>query len=124
MFGGEKLGGAKVFDFRLATVFSLGYRHSKHKITRHSKYLGGMTPCPPLRYTYVWKRRTGQRSFLICNLWLKTRHSDLKKLDTLHFGMLERTSLLTVSKSCKIVSQPKTQILMVSKKSWCNMFRN
>jgi len=47
MFGGEKLGGAKVFDFRLATVFSLGHRHSKHKITRHSKYLGGMTPCPP-----------------------------------------------------------------------------
>jgi len=31
---------AKIFDFRLATVFCLGYRLSKHKMTRYSINLG------------------------------------------------------------------------------------
>jgi len=34
----------KMFDFRLATVFCLGYRLSKHKMTRYFKNLGGMEP--------------------------------------------------------------------------------
>jgi len=33
--------GAKILDFKLATIFCIGYCLSKHKITRHSKHLGG-----------------------------------------------------------------------------------
>jgi len=31
IFGAEKFGGTKMFDFRRATVFSLAYRLSKRK---------------------------------------------------------------------------------------------
>jgi len=38
-----------MFDFKLATVFCLGYRLSKHKITTYFKKLwGGMAPWSPL----------------------------------------------------------------------------
>jgi len=33
--------GAKMFDFRRATVFSSGYRLSKRKMTTYSKKFGG-----------------------------------------------------------------------------------
>jgi len=36
--------GAKIFDFRLATVFCLRYRLSKHKMTRYSKHFLGEWP--------------------------------------------------------------------------------
>ena len=39
--------GAKMF--RRATVFCLGRRFSKHKMTRYAKNVGGM---PPLGYSY------------------------------------------------------------------------
>jgi len=38
--------GAKIFYFRLTTVFCVGYRLSKHKMTRYSKNL--RRPWPPL----------------------------------------------------------------------------
>jgi len=34
----------KIFDFRRATVFCLGYRLSEHKITRYAKNLGALAP--------------------------------------------------------------------------------
>jgi len=37
-----------MFDFRLATVFCLGYRLSKHKMTRYFKNLGVHDPVGPL----------------------------------------------------------------------------
>jgi len=40
--------GAKNFYFRLATVFCLEYRFSKHKMTRYFKNLGGHGPLGPL----------------------------------------------------------------------------
>jgi len=44
--------GAKVFDFRWATVFCLGYRLSKHKMTRYAKNVGGMAPWALSVYAY------------------------------------------------------------------------
>jgi len=47
-FGGQKFEECKIFDFRLATVFCLGYRFSKHKMTSYSKNLGvSWPPVPP-----------------------------------------------------------------------------
>jgi len=43
--------GGKFFDFRLATVFYLGYRLSKHKMTRHSKHFRGNGPLGSSRAT-------------------------------------------------------------------------
>jgi len=37
IFLGEKLGGAKIFDFRRTTVLCWGYRLSKHNMTRYAK---------------------------------------------------------------------------------------
>ena len=36
-----------MFDFRRATVFCLGYRISKHKMTRYAKNLGHGPLAPP-----------------------------------------------------------------------------
>jgi len=36
--------GVQKFDFRRVTVFCLGYRPSKHKMTRYAKNLGVMAP--------------------------------------------------------------------------------
>ena len=36
--------GTKMFDFRRATVFCLGYHHSEHKMTRYSKHFVGSLP--------------------------------------------------------------------------------
>ena len=48
-FGGPKnLWGAKMFDFRRATVFCMEYRFSKHKMTRYSKNFGGHDPLGPV----------------------------------------------------------------------------
>jgi len=41
-----------MFDFRRATIFCLGHRFSKHKITRCAKSLGGMAPWAPPGYVY------------------------------------------------------------------------
>jgi len=46
--GATKFRGAKMFDFRQATVFCLGYRPSKHKMTRYANNLGGVVPWAPL----------------------------------------------------------------------------
>jgi len=43
-----------MFDFRLATVFCLGHRLSKHKMTRYFKNLVGMVPWDPTGYGYDW----------------------------------------------------------------------
>jgi len=40
------LGGAKYFDFKRATVFSLGHRLSNHKTTRYVRNMGGHSPFP------------------------------------------------------------------------------
>jgi len=37
----EKLGGAKIFDFRRTIIVCFGYRLLKHKMTRYAKNLGG-----------------------------------------------------------------------------------
>jgi len=38
-----------MFDLRRATVFGLGHRFSKHKMTGYAKDLGGMAPrLPPV----------------------------------------------------------------------------
>ena len=54
---GKKCGG-KILDFRLATVFCMGYRLSKHKMTIYSKTLGGgHGPVGPPGYAYgLWHR--------------------------------------------------------------------
>jgi len=39
--GGQKLGEAKMFDFRRITIFCLECRLSKHKMTRYVKNVGG-----------------------------------------------------------------------------------
>jgi len=49
---GKKLGAAKILYFRLATVFCMGYRLSKHKMTRYSKNLGGH--CLPSQRLWSW----------------------------------------------------------------------
>jgi len=42
-----------MFDFRPVTLFSLGYRLSKHKMTIFAKNLeGSMTPWDPPGYAY------------------------------------------------------------------------
>jgi len=41
-----------MFDFKRATVFCLGYRLSKHKITICSKHFGGHDPLGPPGYAY------------------------------------------------------------------------
>jgi len=43
--------GAKYFDFKRATVFCLGHRLSKHKMT-YAKNLGGRGPIGPPSYIY------------------------------------------------------------------------
>jgi len=47
--------GAKIVDFRRVTVFCLGYRLSKHNMTRYAKNLGGMGhgPLGTPGYAYV-----------------------------------------------------------------------
>jgi len=37
----KKFGGDEMFDFRRATVYFWGYRHSKRKMTTFSKNVGG-----------------------------------------------------------------------------------
>jgi len=52
--GAKKLGGGKIFYFRLATAFCLEYRLSKHKMTRYFKNLrGSIVPWPPPGYACV-----------------------------------------------------------------------
>ena len=52
---GQKIWGAKMFDFRRITLFCLEKRLSKHKITTFSKNLrGGMTLLAPPGYAYAW----------------------------------------------------------------------
>jgi len=41
ILGGKKIGEDKMFDFKRTTLFCLGYRLSKHKITIHAKNLRG-----------------------------------------------------------------------------------
>jgi len=41
---GKQFEGGKTFDFRRTTVFCLGCRLSKHKMTRYSKNVEGMAP--------------------------------------------------------------------------------
>jgi len=41
-----------MFDFRLATVFRLGCRLSKHKMTKYFENLGGDGPLSPPGYIY------------------------------------------------------------------------
>jgi len=71
IWGGQKIWGAKTFDFRRITLFYLGYRFSKHKIAIYSKnFLGGMPPRPPLATTmavteenknmFNWLRKEGK----------------------------------------------------------------
>jgi len=44
-----KILGAKMFNFRRTTLFCLGYRFTKHKMTIYAKNLwGAMTPWSPL----------------------------------------------------------------------------
>jgi len=45
--------GAKMFDFRRATVFLFGRRFSKHKMTRYAKNFGGYVPPGPPVYAYA-----------------------------------------------------------------------
>jgi len=47
----SKFGGRKPFDFKRATVFCLGHRLSKNKMTRHARNLGG--PWPPWKAGYT-----------------------------------------------------------------------
>jgi len=42
--GGQKVWGAKMFDFRRITLFCLEKRLSKHKMTTFSKNLGSDSP--------------------------------------------------------------------------------
>ena len=58
-----------MFDFRRVTVFCLGCRLSKHKLTMYVTNLGGMAPCASLTtpiseiadniYTYSLDRSYG-----------------------------------------------------------------
>jgi len=50
---GKKILGNKMFDFRLATVVCLGYRHSKHKMTRYAKTWGAW-PHEPFPWLRLW----------------------------------------------------------------------
>jgi len=52
-FGRAENMGAKNSDFRRATVFCLGYRLTKHKITRYSENLKGDGPLVPPNYAYI-----------------------------------------------------------------------
>ena len=56
-----------IFYFRLTTLFCLGYRLSKHKMTRYSKNLGGL--CGPLAAPIVGNSSIShsliKRSFLV-----------------------------------------------------------
>jgi len=45
----KKFGGSEMFDFRQATIFLVGRRFSKPKMTRYSKHLGGTWPPSPHR---------------------------------------------------------------------------
>jgi len=42
-----------MFDFRQITLFVLGYRLSKHKMTICSKHFGGHGPVSPRGYAYL-----------------------------------------------------------------------
>jgi len=54
IWGGQKLGRAKMFDFRRITLFCLEKRLLKHKMTIFSKNLGGgMTPLALPGYAYA-----------------------------------------------------------------------
>ena len=57
-FLGEKIWGAKMFDFRRTTLFCLGKRFSKHKMTIFSKNVwGGIAPLDPPGHAYEGKPR-------------------------------------------------------------------
>ena len=75
-----KVCGVKMFDFRRKTLFCLGYRLSKHKMTTNSKKLGGTWSfCPPppvatpmqlrfalqLSVTWGWGLRVGHQVRLL-----------------------------------------------------------
>jgi len=44
----QNVAGAKMFDFRRITLFCLGYRLPKHKMTIYAKNVVGYAPCAPL----------------------------------------------------------------------------
>ena len=47
------LGGRKLLTFKQSTVFCLGHRFSKNKMTRHAiNLVGAWPPLPPLGYAY------------------------------------------------------------------------
>jgi len=55
-----------MFDFRRATVFSVGYRLSKHKMTTYSKNLGSW-PLGSFGYAYAVTADNGKtRCFILC----------------------------------------------------------
>jgi len=76
-FGGVKrFEGAKMFDFRRKTLFCLGYRLSKHKMTIYSKHLGAIVPLAPLEMPMASAR---PKKFLVkykCWNVSTTRHYD------------------------------------------------
>jgi len=58
-WGGQKILGDKMFDFRRMTLFCLEKSLSKHKMTTFSKYLRrGMAPLAPPGYAYAYKGTT------------------------------------------------------------------
>jgi len=69
IFLGAKIWGAKMFDFRRATVFSLGYCLSKCKMTTFWKKIEGMAPWDTLfhmcetNHEWNWSKN--------CNRWQK-----------------------------------------------------
>jgi len=63
--------GAKYFDFKWATVFCLGHRLSKHKMTRYTRNLGDMATLPPPMATTMSAGRFG---------WIIFRATQLKPI--------------------------------------------
>ena len=66
-FRAKKFWGVKMFDFRRATLFSLGYRLSKRRMTTHSKNRGH----GPLRHvaSYCVKRSMNESVAVLPQVW-------------------------------------------------------
>jgi len=82
--------GGKSIDFKRATVFCLGHRLSKHKMTRYATSLGGIPPWPS--WLRLWPRQCCDCLFAI--LW-KRRHFCM--FDS-HFASTEEAFQVSVRK--------------------------